>query len=208
MNARATIRVGPRPKRTRLQWDPRKIETGSEFSLECGHCGSKTGTMVHWSSSGGGNEGSPSAEIVVCQICGRATFIDQNKRQFPAPRLGRPIEHLPERVHAIFEEARDCSSTNSFTAVVMLCRVILMHVAVDNGAKENLNFAPYVQYLADNGYVPPRGEDWVDRIRDIGNKANHKLSQISKEDAEIVLRFTEGLLTHVYEFPGRLEASA
>jgi hypothetical protein len=31
----------------------------------------------------------------------------------------------------------------------------------------------YIEHLANNGFVPPKGRGWVDHIRKKGNEANH-----------------------------------
>jgi hypothetical protein len=69
------------------------------------------------------------------------------------------------------------------------------------------NFAAYVSWLADNGYVPAKGRAWVDRIREKGNEANHEIPAIDRVDAEDVLSFTEMLLKVNYEMPARAAGS-
>jgi hypothetical protein len=39
-----------------------------------------------------------------------------------------------------------------------------MNIAVAEGADEGKRFIEYVEYLADNGYVPPGGKGWVDQF--------------------------------------------
>jgi len=94
-------------------------------------------------------------------------------------------------------------SVNAFTAAAMTCRKVLMNVAVAEGAESGLSFAAYVQWLGDNGYVPAKGRNWVDRIRERGNEANHEIPDIDRADAEDVLSFTEMLLKVNYEMPAR-----
>ena len=69
-----------------------------------------------------------------------------------------------------------------------------MHIAVDRWAKENEGFAYYVGYLADNYFVPPGSEVWVERIRGKGNEANQEIVQMSQQDAEDLINFLEMLL--------------
>jgi len=82
-----------------------------------------------------------------------------------------------------------------------------MNIAVAKGAKENLNFVKYVQFLADNNFVPPDGKEWVEHIKNKGNEANHKIEIVSKEDSEELLYFTEMLLTFIYAVPARFKKS-
>ncbi len=83
----------------------------------------------------------------------------------------------------------------------MLCRKILMHIAVQQGAAENLKFIDYVDYLSTKNFVPPNGKHWVDHIRKKGNEANHEVALMSETDAKELIVFVEMLLKFIYEFP-------
>jgi hypothetical protein len=76
-----------------------------------------------------------------------------------------------------------------------------MHIAVDKGAKEDLSFLGYVEYLDEKHFIPPDGKTWVDEIRKTGNQANHEIIIMTKDDAIKLLTFTEMLLRFIYEFP-------
>ena len=76
-----------------------------------------------------------------------------------------------------------------------------MNVAVQKAAAENLKFIEYVEYLSNNGYVPPDGKSWVDHIRQKGNEATHEIQLMGKKDAEDLIVFSEMLLKFIYEFP-------
>ena len=52
-----------------------------------------------------------------------------------------------KNVQQLFSEARYCTSYGAFTAEAMLCRKILMHVAVSLGAKPDQTFKVYVDSL-------------------------------------------------------------
>ncbi len=82
-----------------------------------------------------------------------------------------------------------------------------MAFAARHGAKEGESFLNYIDYLVREGYVPPNGRPWVDKIRTKGNEATHQLPSISKQDAELVVRFTEMLLRFTFEMPSMLEAA-
>ncbi len=95
------------------------------------------------------------------------------------------------------------TATGSYTAAVLCCRKLLMHIAVANGAEDSLTFAQYVAHLSAKGFVPPGAKEWVDHIRDKGNEANHEIVIMTKEEAERLISFCEMLLKIIYEFPAR-----
>jgi len=114
----------------------------------------------------------------------------------------------PKDVESLYEETRKCTSAGAHTAAVLACRKILMHIAVDQKAKEGLSFLDYVEYLANNGFVPPNGKRWVDHIRKKGNEANHEIALMSQDDAKDLVSFAEMLLKFIYEFPNRVPKAA
>ncbi len=95
---------------------------------------------------------------------------------------------------------------NAYTASVICSRKILMNIAVNKGAEQNLKFEEYIDYLDNKGYVPPDGKEWVKRIRDNGNEAKHHIMMMDREDAEILIIFVGMLLKFIYEFPGMLKS--
>lgn len=99
-------------------------------------------------------------------------------------------------------------AANASTGSVMLCRKILMHTAVEKGAKDNLSFQQYVKWLVDERYAPRGAEGWLDYIRNRANEANHEIVVMSRDDATGVLLFTEALLRGVYELPALVPATS
>lgn len=93
---------------------------------------------------------------------------------------------------------------SSYTASVLACRKLLMNIAVNKGADEGWRFVQYVEHLADKGFIPPDGKEWVDYIRKRGNEANHQIVLMEREDAEALISFVEMLLRFIYEFPSKI----
>jgi hypothetical protein len=106
---------------------------------------------------------------------------------------------LPSDVAAGYEEARRTISVGAYTSCELICRKLLMHVAVDKGAKEGKTFASYIDHLVAEGFVTPPMKDWVRLIKDNGNEATHLLLAPSRERAEGTLMFTAELLRLTYE---------
>lgn len=111
---------------------------------------------------------------------------------------------MPPDVASVYNEARECTSDRAFTAAVLACRKLLMHIAVERGAEAGKSFAHYVDYLAKKHFVPPGSEKWIDRIRTTGNEANHEIVLMKQGDAEDLINFLEMLLKFMYEFPGKI----
>lgn len=151
----------------------------------------------------------PGAYIVICPHCDYPTFLRYGYGQVPAPRSGNDVVGIDDKsVLDLYNEARECTAARAFTACLLCCRKILMHLAVAKGAKEDLSFAAYVDFLAAQGFVPPDGKEWVDHIRAVGNEANHEILIATQDLAEEVLAFAEMLLKFVYEFPHRVRCRA
>jgi len=185
----------------------RSLQLIENKSWVCGYCSHKVSSDrgykigVHQDGSGQQLGG-----IYICPNCKGATFFFPfNDRVYPSSAFGNPVSHLPEEIESIYEEARRCTSTHCYTAAVLICRKILMNLAVAQGAKEGLKFAEYVNYLSDSGYIPPNGKHWVDHIRKKGNEATHEISLMDEADARDILTFTEMLLKFVYEFPSMVD---
>jgi hypothetical protein len=85
----------------------------------------------------------------------------------------------------------------------MMCRKILMHVAVDSaGSAPGKHFAEYVNDLEAKGFITTGLTDVVDQVRDRGNAANHELPASTEAECRTTLAITEHLLRGVYELAG------
>ena len=126
----------------------------------------------------------------------------------PSPLFGNRVEALPPELEKIYLEARECTRANAYTACVLLCRKLLMHIAVEEDAKPGDTFIKYVDFLAERGYVAPRSKIWVDEIRQRGNEANHEIKFMTQKEAIDLLSFSEMLLKIIYEFPARINIKA
>lgn len=169
----------------------------------CPHCGVTTASLSAYVSK---NSASTQLDhrILICPECRLPTYFGPDGVQIPGVAFGRAVEHLQPPVEAAYNEARRCMSVAAYTAAVMLCRKILMNVAVHEGADKNEGFKYYVEYLANEHHLPKRLDGCVAHIREIGNEANHEIEATDKETAERVMNFTEIMLTVMYEMPGRL----
>ena len=118
------------------------------------------------------------------------------------------MQSLPTNIESLYNEIRSSIAANTHTGAVLLARKLLMHIAVEQGATAGKPFAAYVQFLADERWLPPNAKPWVDHIRTKGNEANHEIVLMSPADAKELLVFCEMLLRLVYEFPNRVPKPA
>jgi hypothetical protein len=144
--------------------------------------------------------------IYICPKCASPTFFDQVGKQMPSVRIGNDVKSISDTdVDALYNQARDCTSLGAYTAAMLLCRKILMNLAVRHGDTPGKSFIEYIGYLDSKGYVPPNGKGWIDRIRTKGNEATHEIRLIEEAEATQILKFTEMLLKFSYEFPNMLK---
>lgn len=182
------------------------------FQFQCGYCGNQVSsahgyivTSAAKTSDGGRNAGYPA--LILCPSCNLPNlFIGRFwSQQTPVPTAGRILSGLPHEIEKLYDEARSCTGAGAYTACILICRKLLMHVAVEQGAKAGGSFISYVEYLAVNGWIPPTARSWVDHIRLKSNEANHDIILMTRADAEELLLFVEALLSHVYEMPSRMK---
>lgn len=184
-----------------INWEGRINLPSKDYA--CGHCGKSLVSEKGWEGKNNPDD-SRRAYIYICHYCTKPTFFDIGESQTPGKKFGNDVNHITDKnVEDLYEEARKCTSSNAFTAAVLCCRKLLMHIAVSKGAQQGEQFIFYVEYLSTQNYIPPGSKDWVDTIRSKGNEANHEIKLMTKEDAEDLLSFMEILLKIIYEFPAR-----
>lgn len=169
----------------------------------CGFCQKLVASASgFYSSVAATGSGSPFC-LRICPNCTMPTLFTPSG-QTPGASYGEAVEHLPENIGKTYEEARKSYTAGAYTSSVLMCRKMLMNIAVEKGAKAGETFAFYVSYLASHHYVPPGSETWVGHIRGKGNEATHEIHLMSQEDAQELLTFTSMMLKFIYEFPGKI----
>jgi ribosomal protein S14 len=138
--------------------------------------------------------------IYICPHCYMPTSFIRGFR-VPEQLIGNEVKHLPKEVEDVYNEARRCYTVNAYTGSIMLCRKLLMNIAVHKGAAPNQSFASYVDYLCDKGFVSGDNKVWADLVRNKGNDANHEIPKMIPTDAEELIDFLELVLKSIYEFP-------
>jgi len=167
----------------------------------CGYCGDKVASEFGYHNTGG-------LAIYICPGCGWPSVV--GTQVHPGSKPGRAVDHLPPETERAYEEARACMTTNSYTAAVLLSRVLLLHVAKDKGIPDRKDgrspgYEECVKYLVAEGWIGKRDSAWVDKIRAFGNEANHELREMGEEEASQALRFIQHILESIYEFRAETE---
>lgn len=163
----------------------------------CGWCGERQTAPVVAAITDGNYR--PIGWWVRCLGCGEPSVRNMSGVTSPSPLAGEDVEGLSAETAAAYTEARRCAGVGAFTACELMCRKLLMHVAVDKGAKEGATFASYLDHLATEGYITPPMRPWTAKIKDNGNQSTHELPPVDEARAVDTLAFTTQLLRLVYE---------
>lgn len=141
--------------------------------------------------------------IFKCTQCCMPVTIGQDGQIIP-PSLFLPFEdikYLPEKIEKMYAECRKSFSNACYYSVIMVARSLLMRIAIDKGANENLGLVEYVNYLEAEGHTSPSNRTWVDRIREQGDRYVREIDEATKVEAERMIVFISQLLKNIYELP-------
>lgn len=173
----------------------------NEMPITCGHCQTRVFARLVTGSRPG--QGEPA--WLLCPNCFDGSVRSIDGTVYPAAPAGRLVKNLPDDVNRAWREVRVAHSVGAYTAAEMMCRKILMHLAVAQaGADAGASFLAYVDALDRAGYISPGLRPVVDQIRTRGNIANHDLPASTEHGSLMTMEITEYLLHTIYELPGLL----
>lgn len=173
------------------------------YAITCGHC--NRGVAAEILNHAGATDQGPL--WLRCPLCLDAIVLGRNGITYPSAPAGSQVPNLTADVEGAWREVRVAHAVGAYTAAEMMCRKILMHLAVAvAGAKVGKSFVEYVDELDNAGYVAPGLRPVVDQIRQRGNAANHELPASSEQDSLTTMAITEHLLRTIYELPGMVPA--
>ena len=135
---------------------------------------------------------------LLCPSCGHGS-VQHGNTILPSLLSIPQVEGLTSDICQVYGEARKSFAVEAYTGCELLCRKILMSVAVNRGAAEDKRFEHYVDYLKDKGHITASLKDMADIIRKNGNQSTHKIGQPDPERAEYTLKFTAQVLRSIYE---------
>lgn len=114
----------------------------------------------------------------------------------PAPR----VSGMPPTLEGAWEEVLLSGQAGAWTASELMCRKILMHVAVDKfKAPEGEAFTVYVKALDEAHFFPKMLQPLLDGIRERGNRATHDVAASPERQAIKTIQITHHVLRTIYE---------
>lgn len=118
----------------------------------------------------------------------------------PGPMPMPKIANLPDDVEGAWDEVLNAGRGDAWTAAELMCRKILMHIAVDQfEMEEGKAFVAYVKKFEEEGFFPRMMHPVIDGIRERGNRATHDLAPSTKQQAMKTLEVTHHVLRTIYE---------
>ena len=158
----------------------------------CGHCERSVGGLVIAHTT------KLHLQWLLCPSCGHGS-VQHGNTILPSLLSVPQVEGLPSDICQVYDEARKSFAVKAYTGCELLCRKILMSVAVDRGDADGKSFEHYVDYLKDNGHITASLKGMAGIIRRNGNQSTHKIGQPDPERAEYTLEFTAQVLRSIYE---------
>lgn len=117
-------------------------------------------------------------------------------------RLGTAV---PGTIRHAFSEAVLCFKAKAYTASAIMCRKTLEGLCNAHGAKTG-NLGRRLEKLKKDGVIEARLFEWAEALRISGNEAAHAVdSQVSPQDCEDILEFTEALAQYVFTYRDKFE---
>ncbi len=181
------------------------MATQQTLPITCGNCGRAVAALVIAESGFNGIEvpyGADAIQWLQCPACYDGCVLTMSGVVWPVAPAGGSVANLPEDVAQAWREARTAHAVAAYTSSEIMCRKILMHVAVDVAQSQpGATFLQYIDALDKAGYFGPKLRPAIDKVRQRGNAANHDLPASTETESLVTLRITEHLLRGVYEIP-------
>jgi hypothetical protein len=122
-------------------------------------------------------------------------------QQIPDAREFQASTEWPQELAQLYEEAGKSYAAGAYTAAAMVARKLLMACACREGATDGDAFIKYVDYITGTVLTFPKAKDAIDKIRSIGNEANHNVKFVSRDDSRRALSIVTYMLNTIYSLP-------
>jgi len=172
-------------------------QLASVRDYRCGYCGREANASL------GYEYGSARDPVVaLCPHCASPTLLEGKRRQIPGELPGRFVAYLPADIELLFLEARLAVSAGAYTGSVLMCRKVLAHLAVAQGAETGGSFVYVLDYL--ESYLPQSLRGWLEYLRARSGEAHHEINIMTRQDAMATIGLVEALLRIIYELPNQV----
>jgi hypothetical protein len=199
------------------------LSTQNQFSLngECPHCQKPTvftmATPAHEQPSGSGQ--SVLYAVMRCSGC-LQYILGIVLKQAAGPwfyrghyPLGSPkidlSQDIPDPIRSDFIEAIKCRWVKADKAAVTMCRRAIESACENLGAKAKENIRAKIDELFKAGTITSPLQQMAHRVRLEARVAAHPqedgLDEITDEDADAIIEFTQEFFDHVYVMPAKLK---
>lgn len=128
------------------------------------------------------------------------------RKVFPFPRTAPSDFHkaIPEKTRTDYAEAKKCLHADANKGVVVLCRRVMQHIALDKGASGR-NLMEQINDTLAKGLITRSLHDAAHEVRYFGNFGAHpqddNLDDISSDDARAVIDIVDQFLGDLYVRP-------
>lgn len=176
----------------------------NKVSCVCGHCGN-TISLNTYAVYKNNDTNREMFETGQCPYCGKPIIYNiLSETTMPYSLSFEDVKHLPQDINSLYNEIRQSFSVGAYTCCVIAARTLMANIAVEQGDSAGKTFIDYVNYLQTNCLPSRTNNEWVDKIRKLGNDSTHKLVIATKQDAELSIKFIVAILKNVYEFPNSI----
>ncbi len=130
---------------------------------------------------------------------------DEPLRVYPAQ--ARPLSNeVPAPLRAAHDEARKCHRAKAYKATVVMSGRTLEGACELHGVTKGV-LQQRLKDMRDAGHIDGRLWEWAETLRDVRNTAAHfNEEEVSRQDAEDALAYSEALLDYLYVLKQRFEA--
>jgi hypothetical protein len=134
------------------------------------------------------------------------TFDDDDPFRVYPPQDRHLSTEIPQPLRSAHEEARKCLRAKAYTAAVAMSGRTLEGACELQGVKEN-TLQRSLGKMKEGGLIDGRLWDWAETLRGVRNAASHfNNEELTRQDAEDALAFSEALLDYLYVLTARFNA--
>ncbi len=191
------------------------------MSIECPHCDAcvvaephgyyvryiepREGLPARWTLLACREKGHPL--LVVQEDFGRGIFEDDKPYRMYPPQERRLNDLIPRKLRNAHEEARRCFRSKAYKATVVMCGITLEGACELQGAEKKFTLEKKLEDMKNNGKIDNKLWEWAESLRHVRNSSAHfNDEEVTRQDADDSIAFSEALLDYLYVLSARFEA--